>query len=277
MIKLRPFIEKLAITDPIFQLDWDLIEEMAESLDIVAITVTVLQRENIILSDVYGAWLSLIQKLKKLNSNYSNILLNAIEIRFKNITGPQCAPMLACIWLDARFQLSLDTRQTEIAKEHLISLYERVKETHEDKSKSSAPEHTILSEETDPLELFMQSFEVKSVVHKPPKVAFADLLESFDSMKRMPVASDPLKYWKAKENDYPEMYMLVKIVFAVPGSQSAIERNFSALNKTLTKFRASLSDETVERILFLRCNRSLFGPNGYDSIPKDGKEENVDD
>lgn len=268
MIELKTFIEKLVSTDPIFQLDWDLIEEMAEALDNVATTITVLQRENIILSDVYGAWLTLIQKLKKLNSNYSKILLKVIEIRFKNIVGPQCAPMLACIWLDPRFQLSLNECQKKIAKEHLTTLYERVKETYEDKSKDSAAEHTI-PEETDPLELFMQTFEMESNTDKLPNVALADLLESLDSMKRTPLNSDPLEYWKAKEKVYPEVYMLAKIVFAVPGSQSAIERNFSALNKTLNKFRAALSDEKLERILFLRCNRLLFGPNAYDNVPEE--------
>lgn len=67
------------------------------------------------------------------------------------------------------------------------------------------------------------------------------------------------------------MYM-AKIVCAVPGLQSAIERNFSALNKTLTKFRAALSDEALERILFLRCNRSLFGENEFKDVSEDEDE-----
>lgn len=112
----------MALIDSSFEIDWDLIEEMAESLNIVADTITVMQRENIILSDVYGAWLSLIQKFKELKSNSSKILLDAIEIRFKNIAGPQCAPMLACIWLDPRFELSLDAHQQEIAKEHFSTV-----------------------------------------------------------------------------------------------------------------------------------------------------------
>lgn len=52
----------------------------------------------------------------------------------------------------------------------------------------------------------MQSFEVKSTAHKPAIVAFTDLLKAFDNMKRMPLTSDPLKYWKAKEDECREMY-----------------------------------------------------------------------
>lgn len=80
MIKLKAFIEKLVETDVKFQLDWDLIQEMADALDLVATTTKAFQREDMILSEVYAEWLVLIEKLKKkMNSTYSKILLKAVE------------------------------------------------------------------------------------------------------------------------------------------------------------------------------------------------------
>lgn len=173
--------------------------------------------------------------MKKKSSTYSKILLTAVEIRFKNIFGPQCAAMLACIWIDPRFQVSLNARQKEIAKELLISLYARVSENEGKNANESTTEQTgHTNEGENTLELLMQTFELKSTVLNPPTIAFAEFLETFNAMKTMPLTCDPLEYWKAKQSGYPKMYMLATILFAVPGTQAAIERNFSSLNRSLT-------------------------------------------
>lgn len=269
LIKLKSFIEKLAENDSSFLLEWDLILEIATALGPVAATTKALQRENIILSEVYGEWLLLIQKLKQLDSAYSKLLLKAIENRFKNIFGSQCAPMLACVWLDPRYRVSLSTHQKKIAKEHLVDLYNRACMTSKEKDgENPTTDQTIhANEDTIILETLLQDFELKTAAQATPATAFVDLLEEFDAVKREPLTCNPLMYWKDKRSKYPDMYMLAKILFAVPGTQAAIERNFSSLNKILTQFRSRLSDETLERTLFLRCNRSLFGSNAFDDIP----------
>lgn len=78
------------------------------------------------------------------------------------------------------------------------------------------------NEETDTLETLLRSVEISSVVHNKPAVAFSELLKSFDAMQRMPLATDPLKYWKTKQNDHPEMYLLAKILFTVPAHMQKV-------------------------------------------------------
>lgn len=261
---LRTFIENQAKADAAFVLDWPLLLEMGAGLDLVATTITAIQRENIYLSDIYVEWLVLIDQLKELRTEYSRALLGRIRERFKNICGPDCLPMLACIWMDPRYQLSLDAEEKDIARNHLIALYERISNTKASEIEEDAVEDG-LNANIWRREKLMKEYENKSN-QNALEVRIGDILESFNSMARISPKIDPLKYWSSKSDAAPQMYTLSKIVFAVPGTQAAIERNFSALNKTLTKFRAALSDETLERILFMKCNHSLFGQNLFDEV-----------
>lgn len=94
---MKNFIEELADTDSAFAIDWDLLSEMAPALNLVAVAMTKLQREDILLSDIYAEWIVLFDDLNSLQTAYSQTLLEAIRNRFANIFGPECHPMLACI------------------------------------------------------------------------------------------------------------------------------------------------------------------------------------
>lgn len=257
---MRNFIEDLAKNNSAFELDWDLLLEMAPALNLVAVTMTKLQRENILLSDIYAEWIVLFDDLHELKTDYSKVLLEAIRNRFVFIFGPECHPMLACVWMDPRYQLMLSTNEKEIAMAHLLGLYERISAMEEDnivKSDACESHQEHQDESGSRLEKFMEAFEKGSNVNRE-SIEMGEILESFNNMDRMPTKIDPRKYWRERKMSAPQMYTLSKVVFAVPGSQAAVERKFSFLSHTLTKFRNSLSDETLERILFMRSNSDLF-------------------
>lgn len=264
MFKLKNFIEDLAKTDPAFELNWALLADMGAALNLVATTMTALQREDIYLSDVYAEWLLLIDRLKELGTEYGQALLEATQKRFKNIFDSDCEPMLACIWMDPRYQVSLNAEQKQIAKQHLVGLFERISKTTEDEIDEKSIEIDA-NASVCRLEKLMKNYEIESKI-EARVINMTDILESFDNLERMSPKIDPLKFWGDKKISAPQMYTLSKIIFAVPGTQAAIERNFSALNKTLTKFRSSLSDETKERILFMKCNHVLFGQNLFENL-----------
>lgn len=257
MFKLQNFIEKLAEKNHQFQLDWPLLHEIGPALDLVANCMTVLQKEDICLSDVYAQWLLLIDQLEELTTEYSTHLLHAIRKRFSNIFGSDCEPMLACIWMDPRYQITLSPEHKKIARTHLMGVYERISKIEEI---GTDPTERNENATDARLEKLMKAYEEKK---KTMAKAFclSDILESFNDMERVSTDTNPWKYWNDRKMSSPQMYVLAQVIFAVPGTQAAVERNFSALNQTLTKFRARLSDETLERILFMRCNESLFDQN----------------
>lgn len=262
---MRSFIEGLAKTEilakneSVYKLDWDLLSEMAAALNLVAVTMTKLQREDILLSDIYAEWLVLFDDLQKLQTDYSKVLLETIRNRFTFIFGPECHPMLACVWMDPRYQLTLSSDEKEIAMAHLLSLHERISAMKiDDIVKSDAGERQEPEDKSDSrLEKFMKAFEKESIVERQP-IEMKEILESFNNMDRMPTKIDPRMYWRERKASAPQLYILSRVVFAAPGSQAAVERKFSFLSHTLTKFRNSLSDETLERILFMRSNSELF-------------------
>lgn len=257
IFKLQSFIEKLAETDHQFQLDWPLLHEIGPALDLVANCMTVLQKEDICLSDVYAQWLLLIDQLEELKTEYSTYLLQAIRRRFSNIFDSDCEPMLACIWMDPRYQITLSPEHKKIARTHLMGVYERISKIEEI---GTDPTERNENATNDRLEKLMKAYEERKKT-TAKAICLSDILESFNDMERMSTDTNPWNYWNDRKMSSPQMYALAQVIFAVPGTQAAVERNFSALNQTLTKFRGRLSDETLERILFMRCNDSLFDQN----------------
>lgn len=265
LFKLKSFVEELARADASFELNWSLLEEIGAALDIVARTTTALQRENIYLSDIYAEWLLLIDQLEELKTEYAQTLVTLIHERFKTIFNEDSKPMLACVWMDPRYQISLTADQRLIAKSHLLDLHRKIvafgekEEIGTPTDGSSEPQMSISR-----LEKLMRNFEKCSSSSIEPNVmSMESVLQSFDSLDRLPPSTDPLKFWSSKKSTHPQMYELARVVFAVPGTQAAVERTFSSLDKIITKFRGSLSDKTIERIMFMRCNRSIFGANPF--------------
>lgn len=176
---MRKHIENLAKTDFVYELDWDLLSEMGASLNLVANATVALQRQDILLSDVYAQWLFLMDQLQELGTDFSQALLTAVRTRFSNIFNINCEPMLACIWLDPRYQLTLTTEEKIFAKRHLIGLYERFSKMEEDEHNAGTATELIDNKESEcesRLEKIMKSYEKEANVsgradeNRPTKV-----------------------------------------------------------------------------------------------------------
>lgn len=57
------------------------------------------------------------------------------------------------------------------------------------------------------------------------------------------------------EDTYPELYILAKIVFAVPSTQVSVERLFSGLKFILSPYRSNITSTNLESQLIVRTNR----------------------
>lgn len=61
-------------------------------------------------------------------------------------------------------------------------------------------------------------------------------------------------FWENNKADFPFLFKLAKVVFAISPISSQAERNFSTSNVVLSQRRASLHPERMHRILFLHDN-----------------------
>lgn len=73
--------------------------------------------------------------------------------------------------------------------------------------------------------------------------------------KRLDVEEDLLKYWESKKYQHPWLYKLARFVHGVPATQVSVERSFSALRLILSDLRYNISDEHLEKLMFVKLNQ----------------------
>ena len=66
--------------------------------------------------------------------------------------------------------------------------------------------------------------------------------------------ANPLKWWEASENRYPNIAKLTKSYLSIPGTSVPSERTFSVAGMTPTKLRSNLDPDTLDEIIFINKN-----------------------
>lgn len=70
-----------------------------------------------------------------------------------------------------------------------------------------------------------------------------------------------LNYWKTRKSEYPMLFKVVPVIFAIPGTQVSVERLFSEMRFIVNDYRASLSKDSIDDIMIVRRNFELLFPN----------------
>ena len=84
--------------------------------------------------------------------------------------------------------------------------------------------------------------------------------------------SNPLEWWVQYEHKFPKISKLAQTYLAIPATSVPSERTFSAAGLTVTKLRASLDPDTVDKIIFLKKCQKIKVKLYLESI---GKPANV--
>lgn len=86
-----------------------------------------------------------------------------------------------------------------------------------------------------------------------------EIRQFFDEKEgRQHVKKNVIDYWHERKAKYPEIYLISKVINAVPPTQASTERNFSSLNFIFDKKRSRLSLPLLEQILLVRLNKDLM-------------------
>ena len=79
--------------------------------------------------------------------------------------------------------------------------------------------------------------------------------------------ADAKRIWKHvllyKIKDFPNLCLLVQMIFSISGSNSATERSFSILTLLLTDRRTKLAHDTIRMLLSIKINDHLWGEQEY--------------
>lgn len=226
-----------------------------------------LQNEQLTMSDFFNVLTKCKLAIKKINSSYSNIFGNCLEMRSVNVMNSDT--MLACIYLDPRYQILLNIDQKNSAKAHICKIQNYIHDQEYSKQPNSFPSPPLSKEddqttnvsdndennldEMDEL-IFITEKELADVIQAPvPKQNFRTIVDNFDNIQRLNRREDPKKYWQNNEI-FGELSEVANILFAVPATQVSVERAFSTLKFILADNRDGLSENVLEDILFIKLN-----------------------
>lgn len=92
------------------------------------------------------------------------------------------------------------------------------------------------------------------------KATIRSLLDDFNyrGNNRLTSTESVTEFWKRNRNSQPELYALAEIIFSIFSTEVSTERHFSALGFVLNKFRNSLSDKSLQEIMFMKLNEEIF-------------------
>lgn len=293
LLKLRQLCEELSCTNDDFVVDsefWNSLSTITNILKFPADALQKLQKSSLALSDVYGIFTLCCLQLEKMEVHKlaANLL---IELKRREPTILKSTSMYACMYLDPRFQCALNQNEKDQAKKHLAVLYRKIEATANsqkpaeitsnvenisavgefvgdfsllDESLASATNLVALDAsiaEDNGMNLLENMLREKcSSEVSQNKKAIEILLEEFDFSNSHRVKSDAsiFDYWVNRQESRPELYRLVSVLLSVPPTDVVSERHFSVLNFVFTKYRNTLSDEALERIMFIKCNEDIF-------------------
>ena len=69
---------------------------------------------------------------------------------------------------------------------------------------------------------------------------------------------DILLFWLQQKSKFPILFSIVQDFYAIPASNTTVERLFSSSKNTITDKRTSLGTEKVNKLLFLQKNLTLL-------------------
>uniref|UniRef100_A0A2S2NMP6 Histone-lysine N-methyltransferase SUV420H2 n=1 Tax=Schizaphis graminum TaxID=13262 RepID=A0A2S2NMP6_SCHGA len=282
---LKDFIQNMSVNDKTLKKvalsyhDWQQVETISKALLPAKVCSTKLQTEQLTMTDFYGAWIFCKIQTNAMNSDFANKLVQLMTYREKIILNNQV--LLAAIFLDPRYNITLSREQSASAIQHLTNIWICLKkiELNNQEVNTISPEyHQNTSDSlnpTDPiddLEIYLRSkvndestsFDFGSLSNSQTETIgtkIETLLKSFSiEEKRLCHKINILQFWKSKKLVYPELFELSNIVFSVLATQVSVERLFSGLKFVLSPYRCNISAKNLENQLLVRTNM-LFEKN----------------
>jgi hypothetical protein len=79
---------------------------------------------------------------------------------------------------------------------------------------------------------------------------------------------DILSFWKEKQYSFPTLSSIAKDIFAIPASNTIIERLFSTAKNVVTEKRTCLGGQKINQLLFLKKNLGTLKELMNDNLRK---------
>lgn len=255
--------------------DWKNVDKLLSALEPFDKYTKRVQGERCTLSDLYGFWLSLEIRLDKCDYDLAKHL--RVEMNNRKQTLFDNPIMTAAIFLDPRYQRGLSANEKVNAKCYLKSLYKKIEEL----KTADSDENTIESDDenkstdADDVDAHLdficgEESNHNNIDRNSTQNTIDAQIENFVGTRSK---THVLEFWEKHQTEMPELFKLASTINSISPTQTNVERAFSALAVILSSRRTRLGDETLQSILMVRLNFSL-----YDELlklsPNDQETEN---
>lgn len=266
LLELREFCESLPLRQypqiaPLLLSpnEWDAVQCITSTLGHFANLTTIMQKEEISLSDFFGGWAKVKLEMTKLgNDTLAQRLLNEMKLREPVLFNNKV--LNAAVFLDPRYQQYMPQANKDKAITFLSNLHKKLASLKQSNNDVHLP-----TPESIELEEFLNSMygqietESEGNNNKPESASenIETILQKFMGTKE-PLTTSVFNYWQTNVEIKPELYKLAAVIHSVPPTQTTVERAFSAMALILSPLRTRLSDKNLENILLIRLNREIF-------------------
>lgn len=219
-----------------------------------------MQAVQFTLSDFYAVWVDLKIKLVAFKGNeLANDIVKGMEKKEIDRKILTSAPILSCVFLDARYRDLLDNAQIGIAVRHITHLWHTYRQIGHDED--SCDENATNS----PEEITCLKDLLKAKQRDRMRNARLFCINDENSLQRvqlMPYNDDlqmsTVQFWARYSSVEPKLYKLACIINAAAPTQTRVEAAFSGLTFILNPYRSNLSDNSIDTILTVRLNKQLL-------------------
>lgn len=259
---------------------WNHVKEIVKILQIPYKATIALQKHDLTLSDAFGIWLQIkihlqSPSIKRLTqTKLGDCLLNALYERQQTILNNPA--MLSAIYLDPRFRREIMQNEQKVdeAITMLSNLWRRLNylsglttnasaanaTATNSSTETSSLNSTIYFSNTEILDKYLSRTNTSQSVQpytSAQGLSIEDELQSFEP-EQLSTSASIISYWESVKDEHFNLYQLAMVIYAIPPSETHIERDFSSLEFIFSQRRQRLCAELLESILTIHLNSDIF-------------------
>lgn len=254
--------------------EWEEVDQLERLLRHPYNTTLKFQESYLTPGSFYKEWKSLICKLSQIGGLIANGIKNSMECREIHFLDNNI--LLAAIYVDPNYRILLSDDQKVRGKKALLNISEKMKGLREKDYEgslqldTSVPSPSTSSSEADECAFDFEKHLDRQEKVKKRRIQCSDVDSNihvnstiekfrFDFYQALTLVEKVDRTSKLQVIEAVKKYPLIVqdaafCVTALPPTQVSVERLFSALKIIKTDLRASMKEDLIEAILFLRAN-----------------------
>lgn len=239
------------------------------------------QNKTITLSDVYSRWMGMQLHLEHLDvakkspkTGFAKHLFVTTKSKKERIFNN---PLMSCaLFLDPRFhsEICQNPQKVAQAKENMLTIWRRLNILRSNEITAQAESTNVSSgsvesdfDEQGAIAIYLQRHsqsQSQSHQQQNENIPMQNVGEDIETIievyqpSSIPQNSKILEYWESVKEEHSELYRIAMVVFSIPPTEVAIERDFSHLDCVFTKRRGNLCQSRLEEIFVIHLNSDLF-------------------